>query len=353
MNFTINCTHCHHAETTNIVACSLCSKGLETMIKNQVKIHNTEKSIFLRYSCFFPTTNKAILNKYPNSPTPIIELNKKKIYAKLEYCSFSSSSKDREAFIEIAMAKELGYKGIAVASTGNMGGALASLCAMFKFPCYVFIPADTSEVKVKQIEQLGAIVEKVSGTYDDIVPNVIQFAYDKNLFLASLQAFRFEGYKTIAYEIYETFGKNIPKNVIIPLGDGTTYTGVWKGFKDLISAGLIDKSPALIGVQAKQCAPIATAYANKKEIKIIKNPKTLAKAIRIGNPLDGEYAIQIARKTNGMIVSYEEGQIIDAQKQLLKEGINAEYTSAITYCPVLHNNIDNCLLLMTGSGLKN
>ena len=301
MNFTINCTHCHHVENKSIVACSLCSCGLETEIKNKIQIYNSEESIFLRYRCFFSLDNRAILEKYPNNPTPIIKLSQKNIYTKLDYCSFSSSSKDREAFIEIAMAKTLGYKGITAASTGNMGTALSSLCAMFKFPCYVFIPSDTSEVKVKQIEQLGGIVEKISGTYDNIVPKVIKFARKENLFLARLQAFRFEGYKTIAYEIFEKFGKNIPKNIIIPLGNGTTFVGVWKGFKDLIAAGLIDRCPAFIEVQTRQCAPIATTYTNKTDIKFIKNPQTLAKAIRIGSPLDDEYSLLVAKNTKGMI----------------------------------------------------
>lgn len=353
MNFTIKCTNCHRIENRNIIACSVCSQGLEVQVENQTKIYNDEKSIFLRYRRFFPLSDKIILKRYPNSPTPIIELHKKNIFAKLEYCSFSSSSKDREAFIEIGMARKLAYKGIAVASTGNMGAALASLCAMFEFPCYVFIPSDTSEVKIKQIEQLGGIIKKISGTYDDIVPEVVKFAQTENLFLASLQAFRFEGYKTIAYEIFEVFRNKLPNSIIIPLGDGTTYVSVWKGFKDLISAGLINRCPALIGVQAKQCAPIATAYANKKAIEIIKNPQTLAKAIRIGNPLDGEYSLQVAKNTKGKILSYKESQILEAQKKLLKEGVNAEYASALTYCPVLFDNLENCLILITGSGLKN
>ena len=353
MSYKIVCTNCNHIETKSIVSCSICSKGLETQNLNKKTIDLQEKNIFLRYNSFFSEDNKEILNRYPNNSTPIIKLKRGHIYAKLEYCSFSFSSKDREAFIEIAMAIKLGYKGITVASTGNMGGALASLCAIYQFPCYVFVPEDTSEVKIKQITQFGAVIKKVSGTYDDIVPIVMKFATENNLFLASLQAFRFEGYKTIAYEIFQTFGKDLPKNITIPLGDGTTYVAIWKGFQDLLSLGLIDACPSLIGVQASQCAPIANAFAQKSTIKIIQNPKTIAKAIRIGSPLDGEYAIKVANKTKGKILSYSEEQIIESQKSLLRQGINAEYTSALTYCPVLFDKVEDCLLLITGSGFKN
>lgn len=353
MPYKIKCTSCHHVEKENIIACSSCSKSLEIENMNKININNSEKSIFLRYRCFFPINDKQSLKKYPNNSTPVIKLNGQQIYAKLEYCSFSSSSKDREAFIEITVAKKLGYKGIAVASTGNMGAALASLCAIYKLPCFVFIPFDTSDTKVKQIKQFGAIVKKVSGSYDNIIPMVVKFARDMKLFLASLQAFRFEGYKTIAYEIYETFGKNLPKNIVIPLGDGTTYVGIWKGFKDLNSVGLIDWYPSLIGVQAKQCSPIVNAYKTASTIKAINNPKTLAKAIRIGNPLDGEYSLRVVKKTKGRMLSYEENDIIKAQTALLKQGVNAEYTSALTYCPVMFDNLNNCLLLITSSGFKN
>ena len=162
MNFVVKCTNCHKVQKSGIVTCTQCLKGLEIDIRGQIKIHDEEKKIFLKYRCFYPDIEQKILTKYPNSQTPIIELHKRNVFAKLEYCSFSSSSKDREAFIEIIMAIKLGYKGIAVASTGNMGAALASLCSVFKFPCYVFIPSDTSDVKVKQIEQFGARIKNQS-----------------------------------------------------------------------------------------------------------------------------------------------------------------------------------------------
>ncbi|HRN70968.1 MAG TPA: pyridoxal-phosphate dependent enzyme [Candidatus Woesebacteria bacterium] len=353
MSYFITCTSCGYIEKKNIISCTQCNGGLEVTYKSKGEINKNKNSIFERYSSFLPVQDESILKKYPNNPTSVIALNKEDTYAKLEYCSFSSSSKDREAFIEIAMAIELGYIGIAVASTGNMGGALASLCARMQFPCHVFIPADTSSNKVNQIEQFGVNIKKIDGTYDDIVPRVTKFAKNNNFFLASLQAYRFEGYKTIAYEIFEAFGKNLPQNIIVPLGDGTTYVAVWKGFMDLKSIGLIDKCPSMIGVQAENCAPIVNAYINKNRIQLVNNPKTIAKAIRIGDPLDGNYALKVVKDTRGNMFCYSEDQIIELQRELLKEGINAEYTSAITYGPILYNNMKNCLLLITGIGFKN
>ncbi|OGK18657.1 hypothetical protein A3B50_00545 [Candidatus Roizmanbacteria bacterium RIFCSPLOWO2_01_FULL_40_42] len=353
MNYSINCIACGHLEKVSIISCSRCSKGLEVKLNKQNEIYNSEESLLLRYRSFLPLSDKKILGRYPNSSTPVIQIYKKNVYAKLEYCTFSASSKDREAFIEIVMAQVLGYKGIVVASTGNMGGALASLCAMFKFPCIVLIPEDTSRNKIRHIEQFGAVVKKVPGTYDDIVPKAIEFANKENMFLASLQAFRFEGYKTIAYELFEKFGKNLPKNIIVPLGDGTTYVGIWKGFKDLKNQGLIDSYPSLIGVQAKQCDPIVSAYINKSPIKFLKNPNTIAQAIRIGNPLDGDYSLRVVEETRGQMFSFKENQILEAQSLLLKEGVDAEFTSALTFCPILFKDIGEGLLLITGPGFKN
>lgn len=245
MSFKIKCVSCRRIEKKSIIACNSCLKSLEIENTDTIDINNFANNIFLRYQCFFPQDIREFFEEYPNNSTPVIRLTGNKIYAKLEYCSFSSSSKDREAFVEIAVAKKLGYKGIIVTSTGNMGAALASLCAVYKLPCFVFVPIDTSETKIKQIKQFGAIIKKVPGIYDDIVPMTVESAKEKKLFLGSLQAFRFEGYKTIAYEIYETFGENLPRNIIVPLGDATTYVGIWKGFKDLILAGLIKKCPSL------------------------------------------------------------------------------------------------------------
>lgn len=348
MKYSIVCTACGQKEKNSIVICSSCFNGLEINYKRESKKGKLED---LLEGCYLPFDNK--INVFPNSQTPVVQLQGENIFAKLEYSNVSLSAKDREAFVEIMMAQQLGYKGIAVASTGNMGGALASICALVKFPCFVFIPKDTSEIKVKQIQQFGAILKKIDGVYDDIISEVKMFAEKEHFFLASLQAFRFEGYKTISYEIYEKFGEKLPENIIIPLGDGTTYVAVWKGFEDLKSLGLIEEYPHLIGVQAKQCDPIVTAYRENKPIKIIKNPQTLAKAIRIGNPLDGDYAIKVSKLTKGSMFSYTEDQIINAYKLLLKESINAEYASALTYCPVIFNNMKNALLLITGSGSKN
>src|SRR3989344_4494662 len=287
MNYSINCIACGHLEKVSIISCSRCSKGLEVKLN---EIYNSEESLLLRYRSFLPLSDKKILGRYPNSSTPVIQIYKKNVYAKLEYCTFSASSKDREAFIEIVMAQVLGYKGIVVASTGNMGGALASLCAMFKFPCIVLIPEDTSRNKIRHIEQFGAVVKKVPGTYDDIVPKAIEFANKENMFLASLQAFRFEGYKTIAYELFEKFGKNL---------------------------------------------------------------NTIAQAIRIGNPLDGDYSLRVVEETRGQMFSFKENQILEAQSLLLKEGVDAEFTSALTFCPILFKDIGEGLLLITGPGFKN
>ncbi|MDD2482750.1 MAG: pyridoxal-phosphate dependent enzyme [Candidatus Shapirobacteria bacterium] len=312
-----------------------------------------EKNIFLKYKEFLSITDRELLAMYPNNPTPIITLPGSDVWAKLEYCSFSNSIKDREVFMEFVMAKKNNFKGIVVASTGNMGVALASICALYQYHCYVFTPTDTSKVKLKQILDLGANLFKIDGNYDQTLPKAVKFSKKNKLFLASLQDCRFDGYKTVSYEIYDHFKKNLPEKIIIPLGDGTTYVGIYRGFEDLKVKGLIKKIPKLIGVQANNCSPIVKAFKEKKSIKSCEQPETIAKAIRIGNPYDGNESINIAKMCHGDMFSYSDKQILTAYEALLKKGINSEYASAITYCPVLFEGINNCLLLITGSGFKN
>ncbi|KUK84275.1 MAG: Putative threonine synthase (TS) (Modular protein) [Microgenomates bacterium 39_6] len=351
--YQIFCTSCGREEKRSITKCSRCYGSLETRIKQKIKIGlNTKDNVFTKYNCFFPLSNRKILRTYPNSPTPIVEI-KDGVFAKLDYCSFSGSSKDREAFIEIAMAKKLGYRGIVVATTGNMGVALASQCALTNYPCLVLAPLDTSTTKIRQIERYGSKIKLYRKHYNDIVPYAEKISRENHWFLASLQAFRFEGYKSISYEIYDFFGKKLPKNIIIPIGDGTTFVAVWKGFVDLKRAGLINDLPTFIGVQAKGCDPVSRSYKQNRPINRIINPKTIAKAIMVTSPLDGNYSVKVARLTGGKIFSYSDAKILACFENLARFGIEAEYASAATYCPTIYENINDCLLLITGSGLKN
>lgn len=353
-NFLIKCIDCGQVEKNSIVKCSSCHGALETVIIRPLSISRNEKcDIFSRFRCFFSVSSNKVLKQFPGTPTPIINLDEKSNFAKLEYCSLSLSAKDREAFIEIMMAKEMGYKGIIAASTGNMGAALSALCALFSFPCHVYVPTDTAKIKIQQIKQFGANVHKIDGNYDTIVLTAREISKSKNLFLASLQAFRFDGYKSISYEIYETFGAKLPQNIIVPVGDGTTYVAIYKGFKDLVNLGLIKTLPRMIGVQGRGSDPVVESFKNNHSLKTIDAPKTIAKAIRIGRPLDGDYAIKVAHETSGEFLSYSDEEIIKACMALNRLGINAEYASAAAYGPILFNKYQNSLVIITGSGLKN
>lgn len=346
MKYQIKCIKCSRIELESIIYCSNCSGDLEIDYLNYPKI--SEK---FSYRNFSPLSLKEI-NNYPNKSTPLKKIGNN-IYAKLEYFNLSGSAKDREAYIEIYMAKKLGYDGIIAATTGNMGASLANLCSKIKFQCLILTPSDTSKSKVEQIEKYGVKVIKIKGKYDLVAQKARILANEKNLFLASLQAFRFEGYKTISYEIFEELANKMPKNIIIPMGDGTTFVSIWKGFNDLFKLGLINEIPSFIGVQAKNSDPIKMAFQSGKKINPIKNPQSIAKAIRIGNPLDGDYAIKIVNNTKGNILSYSDEQIISAYKKLLNFGIDAEYASAVTYCPILFNKVKNALIVITGPGYKN
>ncbi len=177
--------------------------------------------------------------------------------------------------------------------------------------------------------------------------------------LNSINPFRLEGQKTIAFEIFDQLGF-VPDNVVLPVGNAGNISAIWKGFKELYNAGFIENLPRMIGIQAEGASPLAKAFKEGKPFEPVRNPETVATAIRIGNPANWPRAWRAVEESKGLLESVSDEEILNAQKLLAsKEGIFVEPASASSLAGLIKlkelsriEPDESYVLITTGHGLK-
>ena len=230
----------------------------------------------------------------------------------------TASLKDRASAMAVAKAREAGAKIIACSSTGNAASSLAGNAAAAGMETYIFVPARAPKGKVAQLLMFGARVISVEGTYEDTFRLSAQAIdrwgwYNRN---AAINPYLSEGKKTVSYEIAEQLGWQIPDYVALSVGDGCTIAGVWKGFKDLYAAGLTDKLPRLISVQAAGCCTVNRAIETGREILYPKAEDTIADSIAVGVPRNILKAVRAVKESGGFTVNVSDGEILEAMALL-------------------------------------
>jgi len=269
--------------------------------------------------------------------TPLVQLDEN-LYAKVDYYMPTLSFKDRGAAVLIAMAKKLGVKEVVADSSGNAGTAIAAYGARAGIRCHVFVPASTSDKKIRQIEAHGAEIHKIPGSREDTAKAAIDMVESTNMFYAShiYNPLFWEGTKTYFYEVFEQLDETMPEAFIIPVGNGTLLMGAYIAFKEMLSWGVIDRMPRILAVQAENCAPIKDAFvSNKTIVEPCENKGTLAEGIAIAAPARGAEILKAVRETNGDIIGVGEEDIASARKELAHKGIYVEITSAANYAGYL------------------
>ncbi|MEM0350520.1 MAG: threonine synthase [Archaeoglobaceae archaeon] len=257
------------------------------------------------------------------------EFGIRRIYVKHEGLNPSGSFKDRGMTVGVTKALELGKKAVACASTGNTSASLAMYAARCGLKAFVLLPAGKVALgKVAQALMHGAEVIGIRGNFDDALRIVREVCERAGIYLLnSVNPFRLEGQKTIAFEIVDKIG--LPDFVILPVGNAGNISAVFKGFEEFRELQFIDGVPKMVGVQAEGSAPIFEAYKQgKEEIVPVANPETIATAIRIGNPVNAKKALRAIYKSKGMVEVVSDQEIINAQKILAKNGIGVEPASA-------------------------
>lgn len=329
-------------------------------------ILTNEWSLF-RYLKALPFDNSSYLWKgitMGEGLTPIVRLDKNNpnILVKVDYLMPTLSFKDRGAAVLISKAKELGITKVIQDSSGNAGNSIAAYASRAGIKCDIYVPEGTSSKKVKQISSHGAKVHIVRGSREDTAMAALKAAENGEGFYAShvYNPFFYQGTKTYAYEIYEQMNGEMPKSLVIPVGNGTLLLGCYYGFKELFDLGLIKKIPKIIAVQAEGCAPIYKAFKEgKHSVDKVTNTGTLAEGIAIAKPMRGKQILEAVRATKGEIITAPEGKINEARKYLAEKGFYVEPTTAATFAGYFdYCNQNNCelngkvIIPLCGAGLK-
>jgi threonine synthase len=285
------------------------------------------------------------------------------VYVKNDAANPTHSFKDRVVSVALAKAQELGYEVVACASTGNLANAVAAHSAAAGLDSYVFVPADLEEQKILATGIYGTKLVAVRGTYDDVnrLCTELSAIHPWAFVNVNLRPYYAEGSKTLAYEVAEQLGFELPDRVVCPVASGSLFTKIAKGFGDWIDLGLVQgELPVFNGAQAVGCSPVAQAFAAGHDIVRPVRPNTIAKSLAIGNPADGVFAIDVARQTGGAIDCVTDTEIVEGIKLLAETtGIFTETAGGVTTAVLRKlaergdiSPDERVVLYITGEGLK-
>jgi threonine synthase len=294
-----------------------------------------------RYSDFLPFDGR------PGDPlepglTPLIRADRLaerlglgEVWIKNDAANPTHSFKDRVVAVAVAKAKELGFETVACASTGNLANAVAAHSAAAGLDSYVFVPADLEEQKLLATGIYGTNLVGIRGTYDDVnrLCTELSQTHPWAFVNVNLRPYYSEGSKTLAFETIEQLGWKLPDRVIAPIASGSMFTKVAKGMRDWLELGLVEgEEPIFCGAQALGCSPVATAFAEGWDVcKPERQPDTIAKSLAIGDPADGPYALELARKSSGAIESVTDDEIRDGIRLLAETtGVFTETAGGVT-----------------------
>jgi len=335
--------------------------------------------LIARYRDRLPVTAETPVISLAEGNTPLIELKNLpslirkdvRLFAKFEGLNPTGSFKDRGMTMAVTKAVEAGARAIICASTGNTSAAAAAYAARAGIACFVLIPEGKIALgKLSQAMMHGSVVIQIRGNFDDGMRLVQEIARTTPVNIVnSINPYRLQGQKTIAFEIIEALG-GVPDYHALPVGNAGNITAHWIGYSEAVCENtkacafcsgkcsfhrgkLADRRPIMLGYQASGAAPIVRG-------KPVENPETVATAIRIGNPVSWEQALAASRESGGWFADLSDEEILHVQKLLAQsEGIFCEPASAISLAGVLkdleHGRIgegSTIVCTLTGHGLK-
>jgi threonine synthase len=285
------------------------------------------------------------------------------LWIKNDAANPTHSFKDRVVAVAVAKARELGFETVACASTGNLANAVAAHAAAAGLDSYVFVPANLEEQKLLATGVYGTNLVGVRGNYDDVNRLCTQLAesHPWAFVNVNLRPYYAEGSKTLAFETVEQLGWKLPDRVVCPIASGSLFTKLGRGFQEWLDLGLVSgEQPIFNGAQAQGCSPVATAFSEGWEVCKPQRPETIAKSLAIGDPADGPYAVEQARKSHGAVDAVSDEEIRDGIRLLAETtGIFTETAGGVTVgvlCRLAERG-DICpgervVVYITGEGLK-
>ena len=335
------------------------TKKLKQIFSNAPKKNNWN-GLIEAYKPWLPVTENTPIITLKEGATPLIEIKSisdrigkgVKVYAKYDGLNPTGSFKDRGMTMAISKAKESGCEAVICASTGNTSASAAAYARRGGMRAFVIIPDGyVAQGKLAQALVYGAEVLAIKGNFDKALDIVRELSDKYPITLVnSINPYRLQGQKTAAFEIIENLG-NAPDWLCIPMGNAGNISAYWMGFEEYFNANRSQQLPKMMGFQASGSAPLVKG-------KSVRNPETIATAIRIGNPVNKEKALLARESSNGKFSSVTDLEIINAYKILGKEeGIFCEPASAASVAGLLKLKDDvpknsTIVCVLTGNGLK-
>lgn len=372
------CSTCHttYEATPHRWHCAQCGGALELAERKPFEanaIVKDEHSLW-RYRAMLPVEDDRCIVSMGEGMTPLIaaEFAGQRTCFKLEYIAPTGSFKDRGTTVLVTKLKEWGVTRAADDSSGNAGASFAAYAARAGIAAAVFAPAHASPAKLAQIEIFGAKLNKIEGPREKAT-EAVESATREGLVYAShaWSPFTLEGTKTVAYEVWEQVdrytGTQVNKNAIpvylstcildyfvCPIGQGSLFLGAYRGFKDLLAAGLITKLPCMIGVQSVACAPIVEAVKQGLDHAApIEKLPSVAEGIALAHPIRDREILQAIRETGGDALAVSDEETLAARRELAQIGLYVEPTSAVVGAALKRLKLDGVIVaVLTGSGLK-
>jgi len=326
-----------------------------------------------RYADFLPFSERPPSWRHSLEPglTPLVRADRLaerlglgEVWIKNDAANPTHSFKDRVVTVAITKARELGFETVACASTGNLANAVAAHAAACGLRSFVFVPADLEEQKLLATSVYGPRLVGVRGNYDDVNRLCTELCESRPWAFVNvnLRPYYSEGSKTLAFETVEQLGWKLPDRVVAPIASGSMFTKLAKGMSDWIDLGLVEgELPTFCGAQALGCSPVATAFAEGWEVcKPERRPETIAKSLAIGDPADGPYALDLARRTGGRIESVTDEEIRDGIRLLAETtGVFTETAGGVTVAVLAKlaeageiDREERVVAYITGEGLK-
>jgi len=317
--------------------------------------------VLARYWERLPVSDRTPMVDLREGSTPLVPsrnigpaLGLARLFFKYEGLNPTGSFKDRGMVVAVAKAMEAGARVLVCASTGNTSASAAAYAASQRLRAIVVVPdGEIALNKLAQALMYGAKVVQIKGNFDAALATVRELAENYPVALVnSVNPYRLEGQKTAAFEIVEELGE-APDYLMLPVGNAGNITAYWKGFKEELAAGHSTQLPRMVGAQAEGAAPIVRGHP-------IDDPKTVATAIKIGNPATWEGATSARDESGGAIEAVSDTEILQAQIRLASsEGLFAEPASVAPLALLVrlvqegHIQRDSTtVIVLTGSGLK-
>jgi threonine synthase len=317
------------------------------------------RGIIRRYFEQLPVSDATPIVTLDEGDTPLLyseRLSRElevEVWLKYEGLNPTGSFKDRGMTVAISKALELGSKVVVCASTGNTSASAAAYAARAGIICAVLIPQGNVALgKLAQALIHGARVLEIEGNFDSALTLIKDMAEARPITIVnSINPYRVEGQKTAAFEIVEALGA-APDLHAMPVGNAGNITAYWKGYRESVDAGWASTVPAMWGFQAEGANPIVRN-------EVIPEPKTIATAIRIGNPASWQGAVDAASSSGGRIISVRDKEILEAYRSLAEDGIFVELASAASVAGLRQMKEGGWLprgavvaCVLTGHGLK-